>query len=77
MKNIFLEKLYTECDRKLFQNRFLQNENWPYLQINSLKIYTVCFYYMSSGGVSDIETELQTVYFYLVLFYLLLPCKLF
>ena len=52
---------------KLFPDPFLKNQNWTYLWINSLKFHTVCFYCMTSGGLSDyIKTKLQTSCFYLV-----------
>ena len=27
MRNIFVEKSYTKCDKKLFPDRFLKNQN--------------------------------------------------
>ena len=53
---------------KLVADPFLKNENWAYLWINSLKLYTVCFYYMASWGLLKyIETKLQTTCFRLIL----------
>ena len=49
MKNIFLDKSYTECENvveKLFSDHFLKNQNWEYFWINSLKFQTVSFYCM-------------------------------
>ena len=37
---------------KLFQDPFLKIQNWAYLWIINLKFYTVCFYSMSSWGLS-------------------------
>ena len=45
MRNIFLEKSYTKCDGEIFPHRFLKNENWAYLWINSLEFYTVECYW--------------------------------
>ena len=33
---------------KLVPETFLKNQTWAYLWINSLKFYTVCFYYITS-----------------------------
>ena len=48
----FLKKSYTKCGGKLFPDSFLENENWVYLWINSVKFYKVCFYCMLSWGLS-------------------------
>ena len=51
---------------KLFPDPFLKNQNSAYLWINNLKFYTVCFYCMTSKGLSEyIETKLQTTCLYL------------
>ena len=51
--NTFLEKSYA----KLLPNPFLKSQNWTYLLIDGIKFYTVCFYCMSSWGLSKyIET---------------------
>ena len=50
---------------------FQKNQNWVYLWINSLKFYTVCFYYMPSWGLSKyIETKLHTTGFCLIKLFL-------
>ena len=49
-----------------FPERFIKNQNWAYLWINSLTFYIVCFCRMASWGLSKYtETKLQTIYFYL------------
>ena len=56
---------------KLVLDRFLKNQNCAYLWINSLKFYAVCFYCMSSWGLSKyIETKFQTTCFYPILTFL-------
>ena len=51
---------------KLFPDPFLENQNWAYLWVNSLKRYAVCFYCMPNWGLSKyIETKLQNFCFYL------------
>ena len=53
---------------KLVPDPFLKTENWAYLWINSLKFYTVCFYYMASWWLSKyIETKLHSTCFHLIL----------
>ena len=53
---------------KLVPDPFLKYYNWAYLWLNSLKFYTVCFYYMLSWGLSKyIENKLQTTCVYLIL----------
>ena len=48
---------------ELFPDPFPKNQNWVYLMINSLKFYTVCFYFMPSWELSkDIETRFQTTF---------------
>ena len=52
---------------KLVPDPFLENLNWAYLWINSLKFYIVWFYCMPSWVLSKyIETKMQTVCFYLI-----------
>ena len=52
---------------KLLADPFLKNQNWVYLLIDSLKIYTVCFYGMLIWDLSKYnETKLQTTCFYLI-----------
>ena len=67
MRNIFLEKQWTECwgetsprpfSKKLKLNISLDQSSW--------KFYTVCFYCMTSWGLSRYnETKLQTTCFHL------------
>ena len=54
--------------KKPVTDPFLRNQNWEYLWIRSLKIYTVCFCCMASWGLSKyIETKLQTTRFHLMI----------
>ena len=47
---IFFLKNHTQnVVGKLVPEPFLKNENWAYLWINSLKFYTVCFYYTAKS----------------------------
>ena len=56
---------------KLFPDFFLKNQSCAYFWINSLRYYTVCFWCMSSWGLSkNIEDKLQTTCFYLILSFL-------
>ena len=40
-RNIFLEKSYTKGGGETSPNYFLKTQNWVYMWINSLKVYTV------------------------------------
>ena len=51
MTHIFLENHTQIVVEKLFPDPFLKNKNWAFLWINSLEIYTACFYCMPSGAV--------------------------
>ena len=63
MRNSFFEK--SNVLEKLFPDPFLKNQNWAYVWIKSLKLYTVCFYCMPSLGLSKyIETKLQSTWFF-------------
>ena len=54
--------------KKLVPDPFLENWNWTYLWVNSLKFYAVCFYCIPRGGLSKyIKTKVQTTWFYLIL----------
>ena len=65
--NIFVEKSYTECGGETIPGPFSKNQNWVYLWINSLKLYTVSLYCMLVWGQSKyIETKLQTICLYLI-----------
>ena len=47
MRNIFIEKPYIKCGKEtLFPDPYLNNENWAYLWINTVKLSTICFYCM-------------------------------
>ena len=37
IRNIFIEKSYTKCVKKLFPQPYLKDQNWAYLWINSVK----------------------------------------
>ena len=53
---------------KLVPGPFLGNQKWPCLWINSLKLFTVCFYWVICWRLSKyIETKLQATCFYLKL----------
>ena len=59
MRNTFLENHTQNLVEKLFPEPFLKSQHWADLWINSLKFYTVCFYFMPSWGLSEyIETKL-------------------
>ena len=61
MRNIFLEKSYTKCGGETIPRPFLENQNWAYLWINSLKLFIACFYCVSSCGLlQHNETKLLT-----------------
>ena len=63
-RNIFLEKSYRKCGREAIPRLFSKNQNWTYLWINVLKLYTFCFNCLPSWGLSKlIETKLQTIFF--------------
>ena len=67
-KNIFLKIHAQNVMERLVPDPFLKRSNWAYIWINSLKFYTVCFYSISSWGLSKyIETKLQITCFYLIL----------
>ena len=49
----------------LFQDPFLKSQNRPYVWVNNVKFYTVCFQCIESWRLSKyIETNLETAYFY-------------
>ena len=67
-ETFFLKDHTQNVGEKLDPDPFLKKENWPYLWINSLKFYTVCFCCMASSRLSKyIETKLQTTCFCLIL----------
>ena len=58
MRNTFIEKTYRKYGGKASPDPFLENWNWAYLWINSLKFYTVFFNRIPSWGLSKcIETK--------------------
>ena len=48
MRKTFFEKPYPKCGGETRRRSFSKKEKQAYFWINSLKFYTVCFYYMSS-----------------------------
>ena len=54
MRNIFLERSYTNVIEKLFPGLFLKNQNWAYLWINILKFHIFCFNCLPSWGLSKV-----------------------
>ena len=53
---------------KLVPGPSMKNYKCPYLWINGLKFYTVCFYFMANWELSkNIETKLQNTCFQLIL----------
>ena len=67
LRNIFYKKSYTKYHRETIPRPiFFLRETVPdrYLWINNLKLYTVCFYFMSGLHIGIIETKLQTTCFY-------------
>ena len=42
-KNVFREKSYTKCGGEAIHRSFSKNENWAYLWVSSLKLYTIHF----------------------------------
>ena len=70
IRNIFLKNHAQNVVEKLVPDPFLDNENWEYLWMNSLKFYTVCFYCIPSWGLSKyIETKLQITCFYPIIIF--------
>ena len=52
----FLKNHTQNVVEKLFPDHFLNSQIWAYLQINSLKFYTVCLYCMPSWGLTLPDT---------------------
>ena len=46
MRNIFLKKSYRKCHGEAIPMPFSKKQNWAYLWINCVKLYTICFYCM-------------------------------
>ena len=61
---MFILKNHTKrVVEKLLPDPFLKNQNWAYLWINCLKLYTVCFYHMLKGGLSKYtETNFYIIF---------------
>ena len=59
MRNIILEKSYTNVVDKLLPHPFLKNQNWAYLWINSLKFDIVCFLVFFVCHVEDYRNILK------------------
>ena len=55
MRNIFFENTSWKCGQQTSSRFFFKNLIWPYLCINSLKLYTVCYYCMSKWLSADIS----------------------
>ena len=69
MRNIFLEKSYTKCGRKIILRSFSKKSSigWAYLWVNILKFYIFCFNCLPSWGLLKvIETKLLITCFYLI-----------
>ena len=49
-KNIFLGKSYAKCGEETSPRFFSGKLNETYIWINSVKFYTVCFYWILSCG---------------------------
>ena len=68
MRNIFVEKLYTNCAGETIPRPLSKNKNWAYLWIDNVKFLPVCFYCMLIWGLSKysgIETETEIEYAFL------------
>ena len=53
IRNIFLEKSYTESGGEIIPRPF-QSQDWAYLWINSPKYSIFCFYYIQVEGYHNI-----------------------
>ena len=54
MRKTFLEKSCTKRWGELVPDPFPKNQKWAYFWINSLKFYTVCFYFISKSRTTKI-----------------------
>ena len=64
---IILEKSHRKCDGETTPRPFSKKWKLSISLDQSFKVYTVCFHWMPSWGISiDIETRLQTTGFYLI-----------
>ena len=67
MRNIFLEKSYTNCVGETRPRPFLKkNQNRTYFWITSLKFYSVFIVCKSRGLPKFIETKVLTTYVYFI-----------
>ena len=68
MRKIFSKNHTQKVVEKLVPDPFLENKNSAYLCINSIDVYTVCFYCIPSWVLSKhIEIKLQATWLYLIL----------
>ena len=68
LRNIFLEKLNTKYRTETSPRPISEKKSWAYLSINTLKLYTICFYCMANWRLSKyIETKLQSTCVHLTL----------
>ena len=70
MWNNFLKISYTKCVGETGPTPFSEKLKLAYLWINSLKFYTVCFFFVCSSWelLTYIETKLQTTLSHVKLF---------
>ena len=67
LRNILLKNHTQNGLEKLFPDPYLKYQNWAYLWISSVKIYTVFFCWMLIWGLSKYgEIKLKTTCFYLI-----------
>ena len=67
-ERFFLKNHTQNVLEKLVPDSFLKSYNWAYLWINGLKFYAVCFFFMTSWGLSNnVETKLRTTCFHVIL----------
>ena len=57
IRKTFLEKSCTKCGGELVPEPFPKNQKWAYFWINSLKFYTVCFYFISKSRTTKIYRD--------------------
>ena len=71
VRNSFLKKLCTKCGGETSPRLFSEKSKMSISLDQCIKFYTVCFYYMTSWGLSKYnETKLQTSCFHLMLNFL-------
>ena len=65
---LVIEKSYVKCVGEASPGPFSEKLKLSNLWINSLKFYTVCFYYMPSWGLSKYaENKLHTTCLYIII----------